>query len=741
VTVAALALVCAAAVPQADAFWLDMKGIGFESRITAICLQGVVNRDAPRLFLDMRGTFWPWPPSDATWREYLEKSKGFHFTVLPDLPAAIAQFRPDLAGLAVYDPVECDAERSLACTSAAIDSYLPVSAAMLAAQPKTFEGLAIKQDWRGKFKDIIDAYAYATKNIMPRCARGICYSLGHSFSGNNLGSDVMVDQGLDYVVSQRGFVLNLSPAAEKVTNWYNQDWAAHPDQAALFSSIVRDLGPLTQVWGWVEPEWAFSILVSRAGGVIELPGPNLSFWRNVPAGSPRLPTPPRRAHLEDKCYLVFQTNEGDALSTVCAFFNGAWMDKNHGSQPVAWGINPLIGTLFPALFEYFAATATPNDSFFCSKGAGYCFPNLLPRADLFYQFSERLARSSNVPTVDVWDNDLKARFEVFAAYHSDAPFMTGFTLPPGPEPIDRWLPDGTPVICQGPGLNYYSCGADGLAKQVRLVAADMPRPCFIGLYGGLGPGIYGLVHDTQALLGDGYEAVTMDDFMALAREAGRLVMTAEPRFVMRGEKARVALTWHGPELEPPPTAEVSAFGQKTQVRLADAAGETARGIVSVPADAPLGPQLIVATHGADRRSVQVTVVAEEVLLSDFHSRGGWQDVSAELSIDHGRGRVFCPPEHPYASVELRIAADFNRDPVLSIEVSKAEGPWALKANDGTMTDDRYLLRDNGATGVFSSRLCDALPEWHGRKSFRIILFAIGAGRSVWVDRLRLLYLR
>jgi hypothetical protein len=58
-----------------------------------------------------------------------------------------------------------------------------------------------------------------------------------------------------------------------------------------------------------------------------------------------------------------------------------------------------------------------------------------------------------------------------------------------------------------------------------------------------------------------------------------------------------------------------------------------------------------------------------------------------------------------------------------------------------MADDRYLVRDNGGAGAFTARLCDALPEWHGRKSFRIILFAIGAGKSVWVDRLRLLYLK
>ncbi len=743
--IAALALMTAAAVPQAEAFWLDMKGLDYEGQITALCLQGIADRNAPRLFLDTRDVNWPWPPSDANWREYLEKSKGFHFTVLPDLAAAIATFRADLFGLAIYDPVECDAERSIACTCAAIHSCLPVSAAMLAAQPKTFEGLAIKHDWRGKFKDVGDACAYGSVNIMPRCAKGLCYSLGHSFPGTALGGDGAVHLSLDYVVAERGYVFNLSPIESKTNRWFCDTWADHPDQAQAFTDIVRGLGPLTQVWGWAEPEGAFSTLISKAGGFVMCPGPNLSFWRKVPAGSPRLPTPPRRAHLEDKVYLAFQTNEGDTPKILCSFFTGGWLDKNRGSQPVAWGINPLIGSLFPALFEYIAKTATPNDSFFCGvSGAGYCFPDLMPRADLFYKWSERHCRAMNVPTVDVWADWLRAPFKIFEAYHARAPFVTGYTSPPSPNAVDRWLPDGTPVISAGKRLHYYSFEGDwtvGLANQIRLVSADLPKPCFICVYGGVGPGIYGIVRDTLARLGDGYEALTMDDFIALARETGRLVMSVEPHYVARGEKTTVRLTWYAPDLEAPRTAEVSAFGQKTQVRLSEDPAQASTGFVAVPADAPLGVQPVWAVHGADRRRADVTVAAEATTLSDFRDRGAWEDRLAQFSIDHGRGRVFCPPEHPYGSVELPVTVDFDRDPVVQISVSKTDGTWAFKLNDGTFADDPMLVWDTSATGNYACRLAAAVPQWHGTKTFRLILFSVGAGKSMWVDRLRLLYLR
>ncbi len=750
--IAALALMCAAAVPaagsaatHAEAYWLDMKGLDYEGQITALCLQGIANRNAPKLFLDTRDVNWPWPPSDENWREYLEKSKGYHFTVLPDLAAAIAKFKGDLFGLAIYDATECDAERSIACTCASIHSCLPVSAQMLAAQPKTFEGLAIKHDWRGKFKDVGEACVYASTNIMPKCTKGLCYSLGHSFPGTALGGDGAVHLSLDYVVAERGYVFNLSPIESKTNRWYGKDWADHPDQATAFTDLVVGLGPLTQVWGWAEPEGAFSTLVSKAGGFVMCPGPNLSFWRKVPAGSPRLPTPPRQAHLEDKCYVVFQTNEGDTPKELLTFFSSGWLDKNHGSQPVAWGINPLIGSLFPALFEYVAKTATPNDSFFCGvSGAGYCFPDLMPRADLYYKWSEKHCRAMNVPTADVWSDWLRAPWKIFEAYHAGARYVTGFTSPPSPNAVDRWLPDGTPVISAGRGLHYYSFEGDwtvGLAKQIRLVSADMPKPCFICVYGGVGPQIYGIVHDTLARLGEGYEALTMDDFMALARETGRLVESVDPQFVARGEKATVGLKWYAPQLDPPSTAEVSAFGQKAKVRLSDDPAQAATGFVAVPNDATLGPQPIVATHGADRRSASVTVVAEAKVLFDSTVPAAWEDKLAKFSIDHGRGRVFCPPEHAYGSVELLVTVDFDRDPVIQISVSKTDGAWAFKLNDGTFPDDPMLVWDTGATGTFTTHLAGVVPQWHGTKTFHLILFSVGAGKSLWVDRVRLLYQR
>ena len=41
-----------------------------------------------------------------------------------------------------------------------------------------------------------------------------------------------------------------------------------------------------------------------------------------------------------------------------------------GSLPVSWAINPMLAEQFPALWDYFAATATANDSFVAGVGGG-----------------------------------------------------------------------------------------------------------------------------------------------------------------------------------------------------------------------------------------------------------------------------------------------------------------------------------------------------------------------------------
>ena len=52
-------------------------------------------------------------------------------------------------------------------------------------------------------------------------------------------------------------------------------------------------------------------------------------------------------------------------------------------MPIAWAISPLLAERFPALFDYFASTATANDTFVAGvAGAGYVYLSQLSAAQL-----------------------------------------------------------------------------------------------------------------------------------------------------------------------------------------------------------------------------------------------------------------------------------------------------------------------------------------------------------------------
>ncbi len=139
----ALALLAVLVLPSlaaaADAYTLDVTGSSYDEECLTYCLQGLVNRDTPRLFLDTAAFFWSNAESDRAWMGYLSREKGFRFTQLDSLRDAIRQYRGEFKGLAMYDPDQ-DASRYLALTVAAQRNLVPVTDAMLRYETPVLRG-------------------------------------------------------------------------------------------------------------------------------------------------------------------------------------------------------------------------------------------------------------------------------------------------------------------------------------------------------------------------------------------------------------------------------------------------------------------------------------------------------------------------------------------------------------------------------------------------------------------------
>ena len=390
-------------------------------------LQGLVNRRAfdegavaPPLLLDTFELFNQFYSADRHWALYLAAEKGFRFDNLTasghcGLGGLLQATCGAVNGSVLYDGegAEPDATRYVALTLCGLESLLPVTPALRAAHP-LLKALPVVHDLRGRFKTNGAAYDFAFEHLMPRVNRSVGWSAGRSHvddAGFNVWQGSPPEMpllGLDIAIARSGFMFNLSPNSTGCSDKAVQCHGS-PQEAALFDKVMAGLNgtaflgaggdtaaehPLPSIYGWTEAESAYTIRVSQGGGVVLCSGaPNLSFWAYLPVAASAMrhafgrkaraaaaaagPPPP----LQKKTYITFQTNEGDTPKIVAGFFGGSWLNPKRGSVPIAWGVNLVLAREFPGLMEYFAATATANDTFFGgTSGAGYDYPSEMPRA-------------------------------------------------------------------------------------------------------------------------------------------------------------------------------------------------------------------------------------------------------------------------------------------------------------------------------------------------------------------------
>jgi hypothetical protein len=123
--------------------------------------------------------------------------------------------------------------------------------------------------------------------------------------------------------------------------------------------------------------------------------------------------------------------------------------------------------------------------------------------------------------------------------------------------------------------------------------------------------------------------------------------------------------------------------------------------------------------------------------ADFSPRAaaGWKTERATAAFD-GASVRFSVAEVPFGSLSTTVTVDLDRTPSLLVRVPKSEGQWALKVNAGTDAVDTYLQHDTTQTGNFIYDI-PAATGWHGRRTFRLLLFAIGAkGSKATISGLR-----
>ena len=755
-TIIALACLAIFSSPQANAsvetvHWLDMKGMDYDHQIVALALEGIVNRTGPRLTLDSRDIFWEWPPSDAHWREYYS-DHGFSFTQLPDLDAAIALFRKDVKGVILYDP-NLDASRYVACTLAGLTNSLPIPPTLRTGE---LAQLPVTENLVNRWKTDNDAYEWALKTLRPQCDPSMLFSAGRSHPGVNLGGDLSITLSLDYAIYRKAFCFNLSPAAGPAS-MYGSNIPGYPDQAKMFDTILDNYPHPVAVFGWAEPEPLFAHRVSKDGGyVVCAAAPNLSFHaavgKAVPAlanmGKPFKLPPAPKVKLKPITYVTFETNEGDTPKEASAWQGGAWVDPNRGKVPISWGFVASLAKDVPALYQAFASSATSDDGFFSGvSGGGYVYLDEIPDLDAYARETGEKLKLAGETVADVLED----------SYHPH--LLERYIRIAGLAGISHWpldghfgaeyLPDGTPVIFPDRSLFYYNPGDPAaFADHIHSIAANKPKPCFIELYGGVGVGAptwYGKVAEA---LGTGFQAVRLDTMIELAKQAGEMSILNAQSPLLVSDSAELTLALRNPGSKRTLsdvtwTAPVGwALKPLTKLPRELAPRSTTTVVFRIDKSPEASPGSIIFRDNARHLTiVQPLHPASVVWSNNCNDPADWSPwinsaQAAIVSMVNEHVTISCPATQPYAAAELKLSLNMDRDPWLEINVAKTTGLWGLKVRLKGERKDIVLIGDTSATGVQRVNLAQ-VTGWKGRRDFRIIIFAIQPGKTVYPTYLRI----
>lgn len=391
------------------------------------CLQGLLNREKPQLFL-------LWEEHDRFWLDYMTGQGKFmeHEPIMTaetveDVLRIFTDFIRD-GGLIFWDE-DVPSTLNAATTACAVLGYLPIRAGNAANIVQSITSAEVVIDLRGRFtgEGIVwetdepstgsakcDAYVWALTKFMKDCADDLLELSPDGMKWRD-SEPFYPDMGnafvpnMDYAVTRRAFTFDLFCFGDEAP--YDDSTQPVGCDLRVMKRILTEQynktngEKMTTVCGFnpwhikytthggrgthepVESEWRLSEILSAyncikdadAAGYCGLA--NASVYRHYPLKKQytnRPPKPPASGYDKDKTYILFYVGDYDSAAWTARFIPRWANDPNLGKLPLMWCFNPNLSDRIPMAFDFIYEHFTDNDWFAAGdSGAGYNNPRLL----------------------------------------------------------------------------------------------------------------------------------------------------------------------------------------------------------------------------------------------------------------------------------------------------------------------------------------------------------------------------
>jgi len=391
-------------------------------------LQGIVNRDGPRLYVYIIGS--EDARVDRYWLMRLQEDwlKGWKIEEIPSLEELVEKFGGEIKGLVAYDE-KVAATSNVASTIAGVENLAcvrfdrdPDSLFQQLSKKLPVQEWLVKQDGTSMFASKCDAYVWAKEKYLDT---GKCNptKMGYYIDaywltnpGGYIPNHTLSNH--DYFIAQKGFFFDLGP-------WDDETPVDDPNQplgtdVKTLQAIMRSVWEQTKgaamihvggftPWdkkytdhagaggkhGGVPTEWRYAEIISCFNGFMDADALGLGCMANAsvfqhypleeryPQKLPTVADLEARGLIKDgkvaaKSYVTIYVGDYDSAAWLYHRIPDLWDDPTRGSIPLGWAFNPNLADRFPPGMAYTRKTKSPNDFFVAGdSGAGYLNPGHL----------------------------------------------------------------------------------------------------------------------------------------------------------------------------------------------------------------------------------------------------------------------------------------------------------------------------------------------------------------------------
>ena len=393
-----------------------------KKRLLALSLQGIVNRDSPKIYLlwESRDEFGN--PSEE-WLKYYNSKCWITYEYI-SLDSALQKYANQVKGFVVYDP-DFRHSINIATTMAGLNNTLIAHPDFI---PKLKAlGLSMEDDLRGRWKDKYEAYEWQLANLFPSCSKDIIASgLPVEDPRTHKAKIWMFRPIRDYVIMHRAVAVDLVPHSES------------PRDYQLLEKYYKQMNPYARVLGYPFDgalERPYVEIASKHGLIVVLAhvtSVDFSVHSQMPAEAIYKQDHKTSVSIDpNKIYISFSmSNLG--LNSMQDRYYGAWDDPKRGNLPVNWWLDGVVKDFCPGIVQYYYETKTPNDYFYGAHVGGRIRPSDFPDLEEYLKRNKKYLEDCDLK-ITSFSNHGKWDDYVFDTYSRTLDNCIGFAYGWSPE--------------------------------------------------------------------------------------------------------------------------------------------------------------------------------------------------------------------------------------------------------------------------------------------------------------------